>query len=47
LSERFRLAGSATLSVPGSAAQAGICSAVLPLNQIGQKIQKILSGDFS
>ena len=40
-------ATSVVWGMPGAAAQAGICSAVLPLNQIGQKIQKILSGDFS
>src|SRR3569623_1201612 len=40
-------ATSVVWGMPGSAAQAGICSAVLPLNQIGQKIQKIVSGDFS
>jgi len=40
-------ATSVVWGMPGSAAQASICSAVLPLNQIGQKIQKILSGDFS
>jgi len=40
-------ATSVVWGMPGAAAQAGICSAVLPLNQIGQKIQKIVSGDFS
>lgn len=40
-------ASSVVWGMPGAAAQAGICSAVLPLNQIGQKIQKIFAGDFS
>lgn len=40
-------ATSVVWGMPGAAAQAGICSAVLPLNQIGPKIQKILTGDFS
>lgn len=40
-------ATSVVWGMPGAAAQAGICSAVLPLNQVGQKIHKILSGDFS
>ena len=40
-------ATSVVWGMPGAAAQAGICSAVLPLSQIGQKIQKIFSGDFS
>jgi len=40
-------ATSVVWGMPGSAAQAGICAAVLPLNQIGQKLQRVFSGDFS
>ena len=40
-------ASSVVWGMPGSAAQAGICSAVLPLNQIAQKVQKLFQGDIS
>lgn len=40
-------ATSVVWGMPGSAAHAGICSAVLPLNQIAQKVQKVFQGDFS
>jgi two-component system chemotaxis response regulator CheB len=40
-------ASSVVWGMPGAAAQAGICAAVLPLNQIGKKTQRICSGDFS
>lgn len=33
--------------MPGSAANAGACAAVLPLNEIGPKAVRILSGDYS
>lgn len=33
--------------MPGSAANAGACAAVLPINEIGPKAVRILSGDFS
>ena len=33
--------------MPGSVAQAGLCSAVLPLNQIAPKIVRLFSGDHS
>jgi chemotaxis response regulator CheB len=31
--------------MPRSVAQAGLCSAVLPLDQIAQKVLRLLSGD--
>ncbi len=40
-------ATSVVWGMPGSAANAGICSAVLPLDQIAQKVLKIFSGDHS
>ncbi len=40
-------ATSVVWGMPGSAAQAGICAAVLPLNQIAQKVQKVFQGDLS
>lgn len=33
--------------MPGSTASAGACAAVLPINEIGSKAVRILSGDFS
>ena len=33
--------------MPGSAASAGACAAVLPINEIGPRAVRILSGDFS
>jgi two-component system chemotaxis response regulator CheB len=33
--------------MPGSAAHAGACAAVLPLNEIGPKITRAFAGDFS
>jgi two-component system chemotaxis response regulator CheB len=33
--------------MPGSAANAGACAAVLPINEIGPKAVRIVSGDFS
>lgn len=33
--------------IPGSAAQAGACAAVLPIHEIGPKAVRIVSGDFS
>lgn len=33
--------------MPGSAAQAGACAAVLPIHEIGPKAVRIVSGDFS
>lgn len=38
-------ASSVVWGMPGSAANAGICAAVLPLDQIAQKVLKIVSGD--
>jgi len=38
-------ASSVVWGMPGSAANAGICSAVLPLDQIGHKIVRLFSGD--
>ncbi len=40
-------ATSVVWGMPGSAANAGICAAVLPLDQIAQKVIKIFSGDQS
>ncbi len=39
-------ATSVVWGMPGSAANAGICTAVLPLDQIAQKVLKIFSGDM-
>jgi two-component system chemotaxis response regulator CheB len=33
--------------MPGAAAHAGICSAVLPLDQIAPKIMRLFSGERS
>jgi len=40
-------ATSVVWGMPGAAANAGICSAILPLNQIGSKITRLFSGDRS
>src|SRR6266446_2872314 len=40
-------ATSVVWGMPGSAANAGICSAVLPLNQIAPKLVRLFSGDRS
>src|SRR6266702_3248897 len=40
-------ATSVVWGMPGSAANAGICAAVLPLNQIGPKLVRVFSGDRS
>jgi two-component system chemotaxis response regulator CheB len=40
-------ATSVVWGMPGAAANAGICSAVLPLNQIGPKLVRMFSGDRS
>jgi two-component system chemotaxis response regulator CheB len=32
--------------MPGSAAHAGVCAAVLPLDEIGPKITRVFAGDF-
>lgn len=40
-------ASSVVWGMPGAAANAGICSAVLPLNQIGQKVVRVFAGDRS
>lgn len=40
-------ASSVVWGMPGAAANAGICSAILPLNQIGAKITRLFSGDRS
>ena len=40
-------ASSVIWGMPGSAANAGICSAVLPLDQIGPKLIRLFSGDRS
>jgi two-component system chemotaxis response regulator CheB len=38
-------ATSVVWGMPGAAANAGICSAVLPLDQIAQKVVRLFSGD--
>ncbi len=38
-------ASSVVWGMPGAAAHAGICSAILPLNQIGQKLVRLFAGD--
>ncbi len=40
-------ASSVVWGMPGAAANAGICSAILPLNQIGPKVNRLFSGDRS
>jgi two-component system chemotaxis response regulator CheB len=40
-------ASSVVWGMPGAAANAGICAAVLPLNQIGQKVVRVFAGDRS
>jgi two-component system, chemotaxis family, protein-glutamate methylesterase/glutaminase len=40
-------ASSVVWGMPGAAANAGICAAVLPLNQIAQKLVRVFSGDRS
>lgn len=40
-------ATSVVWGMPGAAAQAGICAAVLPLGQIGPKLVRVFSGDRS
>src|SRR5207249_5479677 len=40
-------ATSVVWGMPGAAAHAGICSAVLPLNQIAPKLVRLFSGDRS
>jgi two-component system chemotaxis response regulator CheB len=40
-------ATSVVWGMPGAAAHAGICAAVLPLGQIGPKLVRVFSGDRS
>src|ERR1700753_3019644 len=40
-------ATSVVWGMPGAAAHAGICAAVLPLNQIAPKVVRVFSGDRS
>lgn len=40
-------ASSVVWGMPGAAANAGICAAILPLNQIGAKINRLFAGDRS
>jgi two-component system chemotaxis response regulator CheB len=40
-------ASSVVWGMPGAAANAGICAAVLPLNQIAQKVVRVFAGDRS
>src|SRR6478609_4867859 len=40
-------ASSVVWGMPGAAANAGICSAILPLNQIGAKVNRLFAGDRS
>jgi two-component system chemotaxis response regulator CheB len=40
-------ASSVVWGMPGAAAQAGICAAILPLNQIAPKLVRLFSGDRS
>jgi two-component system, chemotaxis family, protein-glutamate methylesterase/glutaminase len=40
-------ATSVVWGMPGAAANAGICAAILPLNQIGQKVVRVFAGDRS
>ena len=40
-------ASSVVWGMPGAAANAGICAAILPLNQIAQKVVRVFAGDRS
>lgn len=40
-------ASSVVWGMPGAAAQAGVCAAVIPLNQIGSKVMRIFRGERS
>jgi two-component system chemotaxis response regulator CheB len=40
-------ASSVVWGMPGAAANAGICAAILPLNQIGSKLVRVFAGDRS
>ena len=40
-------ATSVVWGMPGAAAHAGICAAILPLNQIGAKVNRLFAGDRS
>jgi two-component system chemotaxis response regulator CheB len=40
-------ATSVVWGMPGAAANAGICAAILPLNQIAPKLNRLFSGDRS
>jgi two-component system chemotaxis response regulator CheB len=40
-------ATSVVWGMPGSAANAGVCSAVLPLDEIGPKVVRLFRGDKS
>lgn len=40
-------ASSVVWGMPGAAANAGICAAILPLNQIGTKVNRVFAGDRS
>ena len=40
-------ATSVVWGMPGAAAHAGICAAILPLNQIGSKVNRLFAGDRS
>lgn len=40
-------ASSVVWGMPGAAANAGICAAILPLNQIGAKVKRLFAGDRS
>ena len=38
-------ASSVVWGMPGAAAQAGVCAAVIPLNQIGSKVMRVFRGE--
>jgi two-component system, chemotaxis family, protein-glutamate methylesterase/glutaminase len=40
-------ASSVVWGMPGAAVNAGICAAILPLNQIASKLVRVFSGDRS
>jgi two-component system chemotaxis response regulator CheB len=40
-------ASSVVWGMPGAAANAGICAAILPLNQIGARVNRLFAGDRS
>ncbi len=45
--DRAGQASSVVWGIPGAAANAGICAAIQPLNQVGAKVNRLFAGDRS